>query len=521
MKEVFMHKEVSELLSRGLFDSVEFLFKSGLVSEEDSLCRNNGSLKHIRAINLFQMQEYYQVFKILSCEKDASEYVYCKCCSKEAVFLRNYSSYLLSTIKQESVPDVLIEKRKIKNIEIDKEVSMSQRIGKGKQSHIDNDIFNDPYLLFLFLLTKKEHLTGKNVQRILLYLVRELPYFWEIYKMLFEICTLSNIEDVLEAIPSPSISALFLLCVGAKKHILHPLLRNLIDGKHPEIFSTDFSQSMLASVYGHYKRYKEAMEIFDRLIMQASTRENIDQYTNILYSLKDADRLSSLLFIVYDRYYNLPIYSYVAGNLLSLKGNHIESIEQFQKILHDAHPGEFDIAYVFVAQEYFHLKDTCSSIKACNIAIKKNYNDYRVWHSMSQIYFAIEMFEYALHFFRMCVERDPENPEIYDGLGQCFEKLEKDNEAIKCYKKGMAYGSTKSLSLLGSLYHKQNNMEFQNCYKEYITTCFNLPKEKLERDPMYLENIEMYMCALEDTTDPDVFRGWKKSYRILLQNSAQ
>ncbi|KAI5186978.1 anaphase-promoting complex subunit 8 [Nematocida homosporus] len=512
-----------EMQARCLFDSVEFVFKSGLVSANVS-SNVVESVMMQRAKNLFCMREYYHAYTVLGCPNYGSEglcYLFCTCCSGEVVFLRNYSLYILATIKQEMDVDLYLQRTLVKDSELENGIGKSRRLQGKDRSFFDEDVFDDPYLVFMLLISKKVFLSEKIQQKMLLHLIDALPYFWEPYKLLANLCNVANVADLVKRVPCKLMSQLFMLYTGSQKSVLSPKLQEFIDtaDKTSPGLSTSFARSMIATVHGHYKQYTKALRIFEEIISLGNCRDGLDQYTNILYSLKDVNTLSSFLLIVYDRYYNLPLYHFVSGNLLSLKSNHVGSIEQFQKILHEVHPGEFDIAYVFVAQEYFHMKDTCSSIKACNIAIKKNYNDYRVWSNMAQIYFAVEMFEYALHFFRKCAELSPTNPSVYEGLGQCFERLERTTEAIRCYKKGIENHSSKCIALLGDMLFKAKNPDYQVYYAQYLDLCLATPKSKLEYDFLCLETAERFIDALEPTAGSVRIAQWKKCYNLFTPDS--
>ncbi|KAI5191095.1 anaphase-promoting complex subunit 8 [Nematocida minor] len=502
-----------ELSVRCLYDPLEFLFKIDIAEEFNY---STSSSKLSRAMNLFSMREYYQAYSVLLCpdEDPAIAYNYCGCCSSSAVFLRNYSVCILSSIKNVKEAGFTVNGVKYKDESVNK--ILQKVVASSGTSHTEGSIsLSDPFLLYLLIISKKEHISPENFKKMLFLLIETLPYFWDVYKLLADIITISECNEVFEAIKDEKMRRVFTLYIGCKKSILHPSLKKIIEEyeQRPDDISV-YEESLIVLVLGHYKKNTKALEIMERVMEKTHDWNNFDQFSNILYSLKDTERLSSLLFKVFDHFGNLPIYNYVSGNLLALKSDHISSIEEFQKILHDDFTGEFDIAYIFVAQEYFHLKDTCSAIKACNLAIKKNYNDYRVWLSMAQIYFAIEMHEYALHFYRKCAELSPSTPSIYEGLGQCFEKLNREDEAIRCYKKCVEQGSMKALCLLGDLFFRQNNQEFKKQYMEYIRISFS-NSEDAESPDINMKTLERLIESLEPSVDSSTILEWRRSLTIL------
>ncbi|OAG28847.1 anaphase-promoting complex subunit 8 [Nematocida displodere] len=492
---------LKELYARCLFDSAEFLCKSGIVN--DSLVTvTNESLVISRARNLFYMKEYHQAYFLLECARGEQRYSYCTCCSSEKVFLRNYALYILSQIKSEAVSNFSVEGSQVTDKALDEGIRHSLRMQGKKKSFFDSPVFDDGYLVFLLFLSKREHLSSATLKKLLLYTVKKLPYFWEVCRMLSEIVTASNLEEVSGQVPDKPMRILFILYVGSKRSILHPSLKKLVKAEAftDPVMTTDYAQSMIAGLASHYNYHEQAISIFEQIVAKGQIRDNLDLFTNVLFSTGEVEKLAALLLVVYTRYYNLPLYHYVSGNLLSLKANHISSIEQFQQILREDRPGEFDIAYVFVAQEYLRLKDTCSAIKACNVAIKKNYNDHRVWSNMAQIYYSIEMFEYALHFFRKSAELAPANFRIYEGLGQCFDKLKKSAEAARCYKKGAKEGNIRCISLLGDLLHRLKDPECTVFYKKYLE--IGLAQKSAETKASFcFETAERFLELLEGQAD--------------------
>jgi len=506
---------LADLHTRCLSDSLEFLFKSR-IAESCSAPAQKIPFSILRAQNLFHMREYYQVASLLSCSSRYNTYHYCTCCPKEAVFLRNYSLYVLSSIKLEQIENVVVGEEEVEENRISEEIKNSLRMGGVKKTFLDSPVFDDAYLVFLVVVTKRAAISNKALKKGLGYTIQKLPYFWEPYKILTEIGTISNIDEFLANMRDEQMKMVFKMTLASKKCIALPELKAFSAEDHPgPVFRSDFFQGMRATVFAHHKESKRATEIFESILQTSFERDSVDQFANVLYSNRDVEKLSALLLVAYDRYYNLPIYHYVAGSLLSLQSNHVGSIEQFQKILSETRPGEFDIAYVFVAQEYFHLKDTCSAIKACNLAIKKNYNDYRVWDNMAEIYLSIDMREYALHFFRKCVELSPYEPGTYENFGLCFEHLNRVDEAVKCYRKGHEKGNTKCLSLLANVLYKIKNGEYENYMRKYIELALSPALTVSEKDAVSLEELEKYIEILEPRTEPGTAAQWRTQLKVM------
>lgn len=555
-----MRSFANELAVRCLFDPLEFLFKIDMV---DEFVYSVPSSRMSRAMNLFSMREYYQVSSILKCigsnrsstvgsrvseyslngrtvpfksgsglnglasgsnESTPSlngsssgrvtvnrslSYSYCSCCLPEEVFLRNYALYILSSLKSSEESGFYLEGIFYSDDLID-------RVLDGLEYFIDvpdglSVVFQDPFLFYMLIISKRERISVSNFKKCLLFIMDEIPFFWDVYKLLSEIFSVPELDEVSEKMKNVRMRRVFILYVGSHKSILTPALRSMIDSN---LSLSLYEEGLVVSILGHYKDNFRSLELMEKVLEKSSDWSNFDQFSNVLYSLKDTERLSSLLFLVFDRFGNLPIYNYVSGNVLALKSDHLRSIEEFKKILSDELSGYFDIAYIFIAQEYFHMKDTCSAIKACNLAIKKNFNDYRVWLSMGQIYFSIEMFEYALHFYRKCAELSPEVPSVYEGLGQCFDRLGREEEAIRCYSKSVEFRSVKGVSLLGDLLFRMGRGEYVKYYVKYLEMSFS-SGETVDLVDVNLKTVERLIESLEKVVDPKTVLGWRRSLTIL------
>lgn len=437
---------------------------------------------------------------------------FCGCCTRDKVFIRNYCAYILWSIKGEKLGPLRVRGVVVPDRDLAQVLKRSRRMGGAEITAFDSTVFDDPYLVYLLLLAKRRLLQGKLEQQLLQYVIQNVPYFWDPYKMAAEIVTLSNIEAVVQGIPCETMRNTFMLYAATKKSVVHPDTYAVSEILLEQKAASAYVKTMAAAVYGHRRDNKKALELLEETICNTNSHDNLDLLSNTLYSLGDTEKISSLLLCVHERFYNLPIYNYVAGNLLSLKSNHMASIEQFQSILREKHKGEYDIAYVFVAQEYFHMKDTCSAIKACNLAIKKNYNDERTWSNMAQIYYSIELYEYALHFFRKCAELAPTDPNTYEGLGQCFERLNREEEAARCYRKGSAVGNLKCLALLGDLLNRAKKKEYAKCYLEYLTRGL---EGGADQEGFCFETAERFIEHLEEVEDPKLILRLRKELTLL------
>lgn len=77
-----------------------------------------------------------------------------------------------------------------------------------------------------------------------------------------------------------------------------------------------------------------------------------------------------------------------------------------------------------------------------------NRRDYRAWYGLGQTYEIIKMPYYCLYYYKQAQQLRPNDSRMLIALGETYEKLEKIQEALKCYYKARSVGDIEGIALL-------------------------------------------------------------------------
>ncbi len=67
--------------------------------------------------------------------------------------------------------------------------------------------------------------------------------------------------------------------------------------------------------------------------------------------------------------------------------------------------------------------------------IEVNRRDYRAWYGLGQTYELLKMHHYCLYYFKQAQELRPSDSRMLVALGESYEKLDKLQDAKKCFWK--------------------------------------------------------------------------------------
>lgn len=76
----------------------------------------------------------------------------------------------------------------------------------------------------------------------------------------------------------------------------------------------------------------------------------------------------------------------------------------------------------------------------CRQAIEVNRRDYRAWYGLGQTYEILKMHHYCLYYFKQAQELRPSDSRMLVALGESYEKLDKIQDAKKCFWKAYCVG---------------------------------------------------------------------------------
>ena len=85
------------------------------------------------------------------------------------------------------------------------------------------------------------------------------------------------------------------------------------------------------------------------------------------------------------------------------------------------------------------------------ISTEVNKRDYRAWYGLGQTYEMLKLHFYCLYYYKRAQELRPHDSRMLVALGECYERMDRQVDAMKCYWKahnvGDMEGGKKLLSL--------------------------------------------------------------------------
>ena len=152
------------------------------------------------------------------------------------------------------------------------------------------------------------------------------------------------------------------------------------------------------------------------------------------------------------------------------RSQHEKAVVYFQRAL-KLNPGYLS-ALTLMGHEYMEMKNTHAAIQSYRQAIEVNRRDYRAWYGLGQTYEILKMPFYCLYYYKQAQELRPADSRMLVALGESYEKLEKTQDAMKCFWKAHCVGDIEggiALLRLARLYDRTGEQDqAAAAYKQYI-----------------------------------------------------
>ncbi len=85
-----------------------------------------------------------------------------------------------------------------------------------------------------------------------------------------------------------------------------------------------------------------------------------------------------------------------------------------------------------MGHEYLEMKNTNAAIESYRTAVDIDQKDFRAWYGLGQAYELNSLYSYAAYYYFSAASAKPHDSRMWAALAHCFEKMEKNVEAIKC-----------------------------------------------------------------------------------------
>merc|ERR1719225_568341 len=203
--------------------------------------------------------------------------------------------------------------------------------------------------------------------------------------------------------------------------------------------NSTYIMAQVAIAFHNMRQVDQAVTYFKQLGSVDPYRlDNLDTYSNLLYVKEQRVELAHLAHRtnMIDKYRTETCC--VIGNYYSLRSQHEKAVVYFQRAL-KLNPGYLS-ALTLMGHEYMELKNTNAAIQSYRQAIEVNRRDYRAWYGLGQTYEILKMHHYCLYYFKQAQELRPSDSRMLVALGESYEKLDKLQDAMKCFWKAYCVG---------------------------------------------------------------------------------
>ncbi|WJX21337.1 anaphase-promoting complex component apc8 [Trifolium repens] len=197
---------------------------------------------------------------------------------------------------------------------------------------------------------------------------------------------------------------------------------------------SNYIQAQIAKARYSLREFDQVERIFEELLRTDPYKvEDMDMYSNVLYTKECFSALSCLAHRVFmiDKY--CPESCCIIGNYYSLKGKHEESVKYFRRAL--KLNKNYASAWTLMGHEFIELKNISAAVYVHRQAVRIDQGDYRAWYG--QAYELMAMPLHALKYYKDSVSCQPNDSRLWIAMAKCYEngQLRMLDKAIKCYKR--------------------------------------------------------------------------------------
>ncbi|XP_054160821.1 cell division cycle protein 23 homolog [Oppia nitens] len=332
----------------------------------------------------------------------------------------------------------------------------------------NNDFNLDSYLLYVYAIVLLKLELTWEAKEVLAKSVGLDPLNWCSWHQLSFIIDDKSQLEVLQ-LPNHWFKKFFLGDIYLELQLNEEAL-TLYTSLQQSFNSCNYLLSQIAITKHNLRDVDGAIELFKQIRQSDPTRlDTMDIYSNLLYVKEMRTELSSLAHSANDIDPFRVETCCIIANFYSLRGQHPKAVVYFQRAL-QLNPRHLS-AWTLMGHEYMEMKNTGAAIQAYRSAIKCNKRDYRAWYGLGQTYDIMKMHAYSLYYYSVAHCLRPNDSRMMIATGETLEKLERNNDAIKCYWKAGGIG----LFRLASLYERlKEDDRAAVAYTDFISRVSNL-----------------------------------------------
>lgn len=391
---------------------------------------------------------------------------------KETQFIHYYSRYLAAEkkrldIQSESCPTSQLTTC-VSSSTVETSIDLLNELrNELSEKHASGEICDDSHLLYIYAIVLLKLDLNHEAIKILTESINVEPSNWAAWNQL---ATIVEDEPKLERLELPMhhFKKFFYGLAHVELQMNEEALSEYNDLSE-EFSECNYVRTQLAIVKINLRDTDGSLECFKRIRSSDPFRlDSLDVLSNLLYVKSMRAELSSLAHSVNNiDPFRVETCCCIA-NFYSLRSQHAKAILYFSRAL-QLNPKHLS-AWTLMGHEYMEMKNSAAAIQAYRSAIKCSKRDYRAWYGLGQTYEILKMNSYCLYYYTIARCLRPNDPRVILAMGETLEKLDKHEEALKCYFKAGPFALVK----LANLYVKMQQADkAAAAYYDFVTKVTN------------------------------------------------
>ncbi|KAF2721112.1 TPR-like protein [Polychaeton citri CBS 116435] len=180
--------------------------------------------------------------------------------------------------------------------------------------------------------------------------------------------------------------------------------------------------------------YQESEAYFAKLLrLQPSRIEDMEVYSTVLWQLKKDSALALLCHTLRESHFGAPQTWVAVGNAFSLSREHDQAIAAFKRATQVAGPDGFAYAWTLMGHELIANEEFDAGLSAFRKAVSVDQRGFGGWYGLGECYKRMGKYEEAERHYRIAASLNPSNAVLLVCIGVVLERLQKREPALAHY----------------------------------------------------------------------------------------
>lgn len=222
--------------------------------------------------------------------------------------------------------------------------------------------------------------------------------------------------------------------------------------------------------------YRAAEESFGRLMkMQPSRIEDMETYSTVLWHLKKETALAYLCRVLRDEHFDAPQTWVAVGNAFSLTREHDQAISSFKRATQLDE--NFAYAWTLMGHEYMANEAFDAALSAFRKAVAIDRRGYGGWYGLGKCFERMGKLEDAERHYRIAAQINPSNSTLLVCIGVVLERLHNKPAALANYDKALELAPLSALARFKKARVLMHMREYNMALRELQTLQGQAPDE--------------------------------------------